>query len=728
MHYVSAQYFTIILYIFSLLCCGSKICAQPVAQPFINISARESIAILPHAELFIDETHALKLSDVLQERITQAFTPFHTITNPRYAYWLRFRLENTDSVPHRRYVQVGASLIDSAMLYHSVVMRNNLPVPSPTAWDSSVNGSTIAFAKRPLPLKGNWHILTIPPHSVELVFVRIATHNGLTLDMMLHDDEQFRQYRDGAITFYSIIAGMMLFAMVYNFVIAISTRDKAYFFYVFHTAVWFFGGVIGFFPIVEQHFPNVEFLTTKLQLGLLVVGGLSTTLFALQFLNVRHYTPRIYIFMLGNIIVQSIACAIIATPAYTIVSMILNVSFVPGAAALIIAAFAAWRQGYTPARLYLLGWGLYLVGVITSILSLVGIIEYSELRAIRLLWIGVAMETVIFSFALIERMNTIRRALAQEQQQRVLADKEREREHERTLEIERHNSELERTNEIVTRQAESIQQANVLLKQQNARLEEFNHEKNEMLAMVSHDLKNPLAALRGIAELLQAEGRDSTLWKSALLQMMATTDRMLALVKNLLDVNRLETEGINYTAIPVFVEAIINETVALYNKQATAKGIHILSDTSKTYTNENNVPIMALADEQALTQVLDNLVSNALKYSPYRASVFVSAFAYDAEKADISDLHKHNLKCYDMLLPQCMVISVKDQGPGISVKDQAQLFGKFRRLSAQPTGGEHSTGLGLSIVKKIVDGMNGRVWCESDFGYGATFFVVLPLA
>jgi signal transduction histidine kinase len=106
----------------------------------------------------------------------------------------------------------------------------------------------------------------------------------------------------------------------------------------------------------------------------------------------------------------------------------------------------------------------------------------------------------------------------------------------------------------------------------------------------------------------------------------------------------------------------------------------------------------------------------------------VSAFAYDAEKADISDLHKHNLKCYDMLLPQCMVISVKDQGPGISVKDQAQLFGKFRRLSAQPTGGEHSTGLGLSIVKKIVDGMNGRVWCESDFGYGATFFVVLPLA
>ena len=76
-------------------------------------------------------------------------------------------------------------------------------------------------------------------------------------------------------------------------------------------------------------------------------------------------------------------------------------------------------------------------------------------------------------------------------------------------------------------------------------------------------------------------------------------------------------------------------------------------------------------------------------------------------------------------------MAVQDEGPGISQEDKVKLFGKFVRLSARPTGGEHSTGLGLSIVKKMVEAMNGRVWCESEVGgglpTGATFIVELPL-
>ena len=66
---------------------------------------------------------------------------------------------------------------------------------------------------------------------------------------------------------------------------------------------------------------------------------------------------------------------------------------------------------------------------------------------------------------------------------------------------------------------------------------------------------------------------------------------------------------------------------------------------------------------------------------------------------------------------------VRDEGPGLSAEDQKKLFGKFARLSAKPTGDEHSTGLGLSIVKKMVEAMNGRVWCESELGKGAAFLV-----
>ena len=74
-----------------------------------------------------------------------------------------------------------------------------------------------------------------------------------------------------------------------------------------------------------------------------------------------------------------------------------------------------------------------------------------------------------------------------------------------------------------------------------------------------------------------------------------------------------------------------------------------------------------------------------------------------------------------------MRIAIRDEGPGLSNDDKAKLFGKFARLSAQPTGGEHSTGLGLSIVKQLAEVMKGKVWCESVLGEGATFFVQLPM-
>ena len=111
-------------------------------------------------------------------------------------------------------------------------------------------------------------------------------------------------------------------------------------------------------------------------------------------------------------------------------------------------------------------------------------------------------------------------------------------------------------------------------------------------------------------------------------------------------------------------------------------------------------------DTSVAVQVLENLVSNAVKYSPPGKDIFVR-------------LQKR---------AEAVRVEVQDQGPGLSAEDQKKLFGKFARLSAKPTGGEHSTGLGLSIVKKMVEAMNGQVWCESELGRGATFTVEFPAA
>lgn len=113
------------------------------------------------------------------------------------------------------------------------------------------------------------------------------------------------------------------------------------------------------------------------------------------------------------------------------------------------------------------------------------------------------------------------------------------------------------------------------------------------------------------------------------------------------------------------------------------------------------------ADRGALDQVIDNLVSNAVKFSPPDTSIWLSIVPADAGFLEFR---------------------VRDEGPGCDDQDKAQMFTRYRRLSARPTAGEPSTGLGLSIAKRHVDSMNGRLRCESEPGQGATFVISLPVA
>jgi signal transduction histidine kinase len=113
----------------------------------------------------------------------------------------------------------------------------------------------------------------------------------------------------------------------------------------------------------------------------------------------------------------------------------------------------------------------------------------------------------------------------------------------------------------------------------------------------------------------------------------------------------------------------------------------------------------AFVDDNRLHQVLENLISNAVKYSPHGKNIIIRL------RQD-----ERHVRC-----------EIQDEGPGLSDSDKQKLFGKFTRLAAKPTGREHSTGLGLFIVKKLVELMNGAVWCESELGQGATFIVEFPV-
>lgn len=250
---------------------------------------------------------------------------------------------------------------------------------------------------------------------------------------------------------------------------------------------------------------------------------------------------------------------------------------------------------------------------------------------------------------------------------------------------------------------ERIKAAEADMREQRDRADQANAVKSEVLAIASHDLKNPLSAIAGISGLLlrrkrklpeDDKGRRDI---ESLERIHDSSEHMTAIIKGLLLNEGLESGKMTINAEAVDLTALVGDVVKANRSHAERKQIELQWEPGEP-------PQPLSADRQLLKECFDNYVNNAVKYSPADSRVIVALLAH----------------------PEEIEFSVQDEGPGLSKADQAKLFGKFQKLTARPTGGENSTGLGLSIVKTIAELHGGRVGCESDLGHGARFWIRLP--
>lgn len=230
-------------------------------------------------------------------------------------------------------------------------------------------------------------------------------------------------------------------------------------------------------------------------------------------------------------------------------------------------------------------------------------------------------------------------------------------------------------------------------------LSQANSAKNRFLGMAAHDLRNPLASIRGLAEFL----RDGTVGQLTpdQLDLVQTihdaSQSMLTLVNELLDVATIESGKLQIVRRPGSLATLIGKSVYLANIEAARKNTRINFRAPATPDQSN-------FDPDRLKQVVDNLLSNAIKYSPPGSTVTVE-FAQTATVREFS---------------------VKDQGPGIPAGESDRLFKDFSRLSVKPTGGEKSTGLGLAICRKIIEAHDGDISAKNLPVLGCEFRVILP--
>jgi two-component system sensor histidine kinase/response regulator len=250
-------------------------------------------------------------------------------------------------------------------------------------------------------------------------------------------------------------------------------------------------------------------------------------------------------------------------------------------------------------------------------------------------------------------------------------------------------------------QAELISRVRTQLALKTARdqLKQLAEDKDELLGILAHDLKNHLGGMNMSAELLRnriERFHDERLTRLSE-NILRSGAQLLVFLKEFL-ANAAADNVFNPKLGVVNLVDVAAKVVQQYQEAAKRKQLEIRTNFPAGSAN-------VFADASALDQVLDNLLSNAVKFSPTGKKIYV----------DICHLNTDRVQCL-----------IRDEGPGFTAEDKLRMFSRYGRLSARPTGGEPSTGLGLSIVRKLVRAMNGELSCESKPGQGAAFTICLP--
>lgn len=221
---------------------------------------------------------------------------------------------------------------------------------------------------------------------------------------------------------------------------------------------------------------------------------------------------------------------------------------------------------------------------------------------------------------------------------------------------------------------------------------------HQILSTTAHDLKNPLTTIPVRADLIKLKKKDPDMVDAMCDQIKIASLNMVRIIDELLQSGSMEAGELRLLLVKLNISYLVSNVVAMNQPLAERKGqlIHFKTE----------MDVFIKGDEGKLNEIVDNLINNAIKYAPLNTNIYVNI---GRDEHDV-------------------LITVEDEGPGLTTADKDLLFQRFTRLSAQPTGGEHSTGLGLSIVKVLVEAHGGTIFAESEGeNKGARFIVRLPM-
>jgi signal transduction histidine kinase len=277
-----------------------------------------------------------------------------------------------------------------------------------------------------------------------------------------------------------------------------------------------------------------------------------------------------------------------------------------------------------------------------------------------------------------------------------LLDSIRRRNYTKSLLVQKKNDELTAANLEISQINQQLETSAIELSRTNKELQRANEIKSDLLGMAAHDLKNPLQVITGYTELLQFKMKSDPYALEKLKMIHTSSDKMIKLITGLLETASITRGKLTIKERPVDMGNYAHSIVSINRQLAEKK--------SQTIDFCTDASCIVVGDAILLQEVMDNLISNAIKFSPLGTTIWVRLY------------REHDT----------IVFQVRDEGPGFTPDDKGKIFNRYQRLSAKPTGGESSTGLGLAIIRDLVELHKGDVLVESKPNNGSTFTVRLP--
>ncbi len=505
--------------------------------------------------------------------------------------------------------------------------------------------------------------------------------------------------------------GILWIMLLYNLLTYWSSRDTSYLYYVGYLfcGSWYFAYLYGWTTLyITSNFPKID---SYLWMFSVYGSTLFYAYFARAYFHTKEVLPKtdqaIRWWIRFEWFILALVLSIIAWSHNIVLVRSINMGVT--LVGTIFSLWVVWKLRVIGSRIYY----LFLIGAMTYLLSVIiffyGIVlanwgwipPVSGLFMSYLVEAGLVTEILCFSIGLGYRMqrNELQKREAQTALIQQLEEHRKYQERanqELESKVEARTKEIASQNEEIASQKENLQIQKEQLEVQFLELRELNEEKNHLMGVLAHDLRNPLTSLLTVANILDSERDELNEDQSEYVDLiLRSLNRMKDLISRTLEDRKSEARSQRLKLEPVNMCEAAQSVMDEFMSKAKSKQINL--ECNDFCQN----PTWAKLDPQYFYQIVENLVSNALKYSPLGKTVKIS-------------VEHQNGKA---------LFSVSDQGPGISHEDQTKLFQKFQRLTAQPTAGEASTGLGLSIVKKYVDAMHGEVWCENNEQEGCTFWV-----